>query len=453
MATVKISELNELSNTASVTAGDLLHIINVEEFSQNYPYGTNKKIKAGTLANGLAGLTTVIPPAIQSALDSKVSITNFNNAGLKIAAPVAAATTAPVNLAATLNTVFIDDVQLAVNDRLLVKNQTTQSQNGIYVINTGAPTRATDFDSPTEINGGYVLVNSGSTQKGSGWAVTSTVTNVGTDSIVFTQFTTAVTNITKTTVGLGNVDNTSDLNKPLSNATLAALAVKQGTIVGAAESITTSDLAINRALVSSGGGKVAESTITNTELGSLANISGNVQTLLNAKAPNNNPAFTGTVTLPTTTTVGGRAIDLIPSGAVMAFAMNSAPAGWLIANGDTIPNGTGTVQGKTENFSTLYGLLGTTYGALGKLPDLRGQFVRGFGTDQGSGPFGANQEDIFKAHTHGFVNGINYIVPRAIAGNGRAWGQGGIDTSVIFDSGTGTETRPKNIAMLYCIKI
>mgnify|MGYP000857281051 CR=1 FL=1 len=131
MATVKISQLNELSNPTQVTAGDLLHIINIEEYSQNYPAGTNKRIKAITLANGLAGLATTIPPLIQLALDSKASAANFNNAGLKIAVPVVAATTEDINLANSLNGVFIDGVQLAVNDRLLVKDQTLNKFNSI----------------------------------------------------------------------------------------------------------------------------------------------------------------------------------------------------------------------------------------------------------------------------------------------------------------------------------
>jgi microcystin-dependent protein len=148
--------------------------------------------------------------------------------------------------------------------------------------------------------------------------------------------------------------------------------------------------------------------------------------------------------------------SFVPSGAVMAFAMATAPAGWLAANGDSIPNGNGTVQGKTADFSALYALIGTTYGTAGKLPDLRGYFVRGHGTNSdstSSGSFGAKQADDFKAHTHGFVNGRSYLIPSTTAGNGREFGAGAVDTQVTFNSGTGTETRPANIAMLYCIKI
>jgi len=142
---------------------------------------------------------------------------------------------------------------------------------------------------------------------------------------------------------------------------------------------------------------------------------------------------------------------LLPAGAIMAFAMNSAPTGWLAANGDTIPNGSGTVQGKTADFSSLYALIDTTYGAAGKLPDLRGYFVRGAGTNSDgtiSGTFGEKQADEFRSHTHTFVDPV--IGPVDAGSDGNKVAQRGAGTT---GATGGTETRPKNIAMLYCIKI
>ena len=68
----------------------------------------------------------------------------------------------------------------------------------------------------------------------------------------------------------------------------------------------------------------------------------------------------------------------VPAGSVFYFASSSAPTGYLKANGDTVPNGSGTVQGVTADFSALYAILGSTYGSAGQLPDLRGEFIRGF---------------------------------------------------------------------------
>lgn len=89
--------------------------------------------------------------------------------------------------------------------------------------------------------------------------------------------------LTKADVGLGNVDNTSDLNKPISTATQTALNGKQATITGGASTITSSNLTVNRALVSNASGKVAVSAVTATELGYLDGVTSNIQTQINGK--------------------------------------------------------------------------------------------------------------------------------------------------------------------------
>ena len=110
-------------------------------------------------------------------------------------------------------------------------------------------------------------------------------------------------NVTKTQVGLSNVDNTSDINKPISKATQEALDLKadkndtytksevdnfinskQNTITGAASSITTNDLNINRVIISNSAGKISSSEITSTELDYLDGIESNIQTQINSKA-------------------------------------------------------------------------------------------------------------------------------------------------------------------------
>lgn len=95
----------------------------------------------------------------------------------------------------------------------------------------------------------------------------------------------------------------------------------------------------------------------------------------------------------------------IPPGLVCPFAAISAPLGWLECNGNIVPNGVGTCQGKTYNFGPLYSVLGSTYGSPGKLPDLRGHFVRGYGVNSfdpsiRSGTFGTQQRDSFQGHKH-----------------------------------------------------
>lgn len=90
--------------------------------------------------------------------------------------------------------------------------------------------------------------------------------------------------LSKSDVGLGNVDNTSDANKPISTATQTALDAKQNTITGAATTITGNNLTASRALVSDSSGKVAVSDITATELGYLDGVTSNIQQQLNANS-------------------------------------------------------------------------------------------------------------------------------------------------------------------------
>jgi hypothetical protein len=131
--------------------------------------------------------------------------------GLNIHAASWAATTANLNatynngtsgVGATLTNAgtqaaFVTDgITPTVGDRILVKNQTTTSQNGIYTVTvTGSGstnwvlTRATDFDNAVEIAGGdFTFVDNGTTLANTGWVQIDEVTTVGTDPIVWQQF-------------------------------------------------------------------------------------------------------------------------------------------------------------------------------------------------------------------------------------------------------------------------
>jgi hypothetical protein len=85
---------------------------------------------------------------------------------------------------------IIDGVTLAANDRVLVNGQTTQSQNGIYVVQaSGSAVRAADFDTAQEVaSGDFIFVSAGTNYANTGWVQTLTPATIGTDSISFTQF-------------------------------------------------------------------------------------------------------------------------------------------------------------------------------------------------------------------------------------------------------------------------
>mgnify|MGYP001471603101 CR=1 FL=1 len=141
---------------------------------------------------------------------------------------------------------------------------------------------------------------------------------------------------------------------------------------------------------------------------------------------------------------GGTFSAQIPAGMVQAYAGSAAPTGWLKCNGAAVSRTT---------YATLFAAIGTTYGSgdgasTFNIPELRGEFVRGWddsrGIDSGR-TLGSFQLDEFKSHTHTFKGST---------------GSGGSGTSArdavpeTQDTGAagGDETRPRNVALLYCIK-
>ena len=135
------------------------------------------------------------------------STASFDSLNVKPA--VRAATTANITLSGTQT---IDGVSLAVGQRVLVKNQNTGSQNGIYVVASGSWTRATDFDgSPsTEVTAGdFVFVQEGTTYADTGWVLTTNGTiTIGTTALTFAQFSsTSSVSLTSTYVGYGSAGN------------------------------------------------------------------------------------------------------------------------------------------------------------------------------------------------------------------------------------------------------
>ena len=113
--------------------------------------------------------------------------------GIDWKASVRVATTAAVTLATGLeNGDTLDGVTLATGNRVLVKNQTDATENGLYVVAaSGAPARSSDADTAAEITASFaVFVEEGTVNSDSGWTLTNNGTiTVGTSELSFTQFT------------------------------------------------------------------------------------------------------------------------------------------------------------------------------------------------------------------------------------------------------------------------
>ena len=140
-------------------------------------------------------------------------------------------------------------------------------------------------------------------------------------------------------------------------------------------------------------------------------------------------------------------------GEVTYFAMSSAPTGWLKANGAQVSRST---------YADLFAAIGTTFGAGNgsttfNLPDLRGEFIRGWdngrGVDAGRS-FGSFQADEFERHNHTVVGNNRGTIGSQLFAPGLfrddAERPANDPDSIGFTGGS--ETRPRNIALLACIK-
>lgn len=160
--------------------------------------------------------------------------------GLDVKASVRAATTAPLTIASDLEDGdVLDGVTLATGNRVLVKNQSTASENGIYVVQaTGAAVRADDANSSAEVTSGmFTFVEEGTVNADSGWVLTTNnPITLGTTGLVFAQFSgagqiTAGAGLTKTGNTIDVVGTSDRITVNADSVDIAATYAGQTSIV------------------------------------------------------------------------------------------------------------------------------------------------------------------------------------------------------------------------------
>jgi hypothetical protein len=180
MATYKLTNLGTpttSTDAATKAYADLMLPLAGGTMSGAIAMGTNKITGLGTPTADADAANKGYVDSVAQGLDTKASV-------------VAATTTNGTLATAFANGQTVDGVTLATGNRILIKNQTDQTANGIYTVNaSGAPTRSTDMDLGSEFPSAYVFVEQGTTNADTGWVCTNnSPVTLGSTNIVWAQF-------------------------------------------------------------------------------------------------------------------------------------------------------------------------------------------------------------------------------------------------------------------------
>jgi len=187
---------------------------NITDFNTAVRTNTLDQLSAPTSSVSLNSqkITNLATPTSDTDAATKAYVDALKQ-GLDVKQSVRAATTANITLSGTQT---IDGVALSVGDRVLVKDQTIASFNGIYVVAASTWSRDTDADASSKITAGmFTFVAEGTTNSDSGWVLTTNDSIVlGTTSLTFSQFSgagqiTAGSGLTKTgnTIDIGTASS------------------------------------------------------------------------------------------------------------------------------------------------------------------------------------------------------------------------------------------------------
>ena len=263
--------INSLSSNAQTQlSGKLTASNNLSDIGTASTARTN--LGLGTIATQAASSVAVTGGSITGigspSSNSDVAIKSYVDdavAGLRTRIIAECATTANVNLTNGLEAGdTIDGVTLVAGDRVLVKDQSDATENGLYLaVSSGAASRDPEHDTIAELSGGMVVVNQGTANDNKIFlCTTDSDGSIGSTNITYTVVTPSNTG-TVTSIGLTQSGSEFTIS---------------GTPVTSSGNITIN---VNRISATKIGGGT---TVSDTEYGYLANVSSDIQTQLDAKS-------------------------------------------------------------------------------------------------------------------------------------------------------------------------
>jgi hypothetical protein len=193
-----------VAGTTAVTTADITALVDATYVNSNGDTMTGTLTFSSGTVTGIPTPTAALDAANKSYVDAVA-------AGLSWKQAVRAASTVAGGNLTLATTTTVDGVALVSGDRVLVKNQTNATENGIYLFNgTGLTSRSPDMDAAAEFAGATLFVTEGAVNGDTGWTQTAEVVSLGTTPVAFYQFSGSATY--SWGIGLGMTGNQIDVN-------------------------------------------------------------------------------------------------------------------------------------------------------------------------------------------------------------------------------------------------
>lgn len=179
---VAVDSYGRVINSTPITQSDISTLVDgIYVNSSGDTVTGTLEMSNGATITGLPQPATALDAVNKEYVDTKI-------AGLSWKDAVTVASTENINvLTGLVAGSVIDGVTLALGDRVLLKDQTIPSENGIYVV-SDTLTRSLDLYLPEHFDGSAVFIKEGTQNQSTGWTQTQTVLQVGTDSNLWTMF-------------------------------------------------------------------------------------------------------------------------------------------------------------------------------------------------------------------------------------------------------------------------